>query len=61
MWTETPLRPDVVIIKTGIVDDGGLEKFTPVTETFLSRKPAWVKTLDGTKQFQEAFPFHSQK
>ena len=55
------MRPDVVIIKTGIVDDGGLEKFTPVTETFLSRKPAWVKTLDGTKQFQEAFPFHSQK
>ena len=56
MWTATPLRPDKVIIKVGILDGDVLEKLAPKAETFTSRKPSWVKSVDGAGQFEEGFP-----
>jgi len=55
MWTETPLRPELVIIKVGILDDDALEKLAPKAETFTSRKPSWVKSLDGAEQYEKGF------
>jgi hypothetical protein len=55
MWTETPVRPDLIIIKAGIIDDGGLAKFTPSSESFTCRKPGWVKEVEGATQFKEAY------
>jgi len=56
MWTATPLRPDMVIIKAGILDGDALEKLAPKVEMFTSRKPSWLKSVDGAGQFEEAPP-----
>jgi hypothetical protein len=61
MWTETATLPDLIIIKAGIMDDGGLAKFTPGSESFTSRKPGWVKDVEGAMQFQEKFPVQQQE
>jgi hypothetical protein len=55
MWTESEAFPDIVVIKAGIIDDGGLAKYSPGSETFTSRKPEWMKTVDGAMQFEESF------
>ncbi|CAK7198493.1 hypothetical protein SEUCBS139899_001154 [Sporothrix eucalyptigena] len=55
MWTESPLFGAVVVVKAGVMDDGAFEKFKPASETFVSRKPAWVPCIDGAAQFAEAF------
>jgi hypothetical protein len=54
MWTETTTLSQIVVIKAGIIDDGGLAKFSPVAETFTSRKPGWLKEVDCATQFEEA-------
>jgi hypothetical protein len=46
----------MVIIKVGILDGDVLEKLAPKVETFTSRKPSWVKSVDGAGQFEEGFP-----
>ena len=56
MWTATPLRPDMIIIKAGILDGDVLEKLAPKVETFTSRKPSWVKSVNGAGQFEKGFP-----
>jgi len=56
MWTETASHPDLIVIKAGIIDDGGLKKFTPGSESFTSRKPGWVKDVEGASQFKESYP-----
>jgi hypothetical protein len=56
MWTESAQHPDIIVVKAGIIDDGGLAKITPVSETFTSRKPDWVKEVEGAKQFEEKYP-----
>jgi hypothetical protein len=61
MWIESPLRPDLIIIKAGIMDDGAFTKFTPGSESFTSRKPGWVKEVEGAMQFEEGFPTQPQK
>ena len=61
MWTESALRPDLVIVKAGIMDDGLLGKFTPGSESFTSRKPGWVKEVEGAMQFQESYPVQPQQ
>ncbi|KAF2104994.1 hypothetical protein NA57DRAFT_71189 [Rhizodiscina lignyota] len=61
MWTETSMRPDIIVIKVGVMDDGGLAKFTPGIETFTSRKPGWVKEVEGATQFEESFPIQPQQ
>lgn len=55
MWNESPKFPDIVIVKAGVIDDGGFEKITPGSESFTSRKPTWVGQVEGAKQFHEAF------
>ncbi|KFY84800.1 hypothetical protein V500_08977 [Pseudogymnoascus sp. VKM F-4518 (FW-2643)] len=55
MWTLTPLRPDIVVIKVGILDGDALEKLGPKLETFTSRKPSWMKSVDGAAQFENGF------
>ena len=45
-----------VAIKAGILDDDdALEKLAPKAEMFTSRKPGWVKSVDGAGQFEEGF------
>jgi len=61
MWTETASHPDIVVIKTGIMDGGGLAQFTPSTETFTSRKPGWLKEVEGATQFKESYPVQPQQ
>lgn len=56
MWTLTPLRPDIVIIKVGILDGDAPQKLAPKVETFTSRKPSWLKSVDGAGQFENGFP-----
>jgi hypothetical protein len=58
--TESARRTDLVVIKAGIMDDGGLAKFTPTSESFTSRKPGWLKEVDGAMQFEESFPDQPQ-
>lgn len=60
MWTEGTIAPDLIIIKAGVMDNGGLAKFTPGAESFTSRKPGWVKNVDGAVQFEESFKASSQ-
>ncbi|KFY15299.1 hypothetical protein V492_02093 [Pseudogymnoascus sp. VKM F-4246] len=55
MWTKSPLRPDIVVIKVGILDGDALEKMAPKLETFTSRKPSWMKSVDGAMQFENGF------
>jgi hypothetical protein len=55
MWTEKAKLPDIVVIKAGIIDGGALSKFAPGSESFTSRKPAWVKEVEGACQFKEGF------
>lgn len=55
MWTESSMRSDLVIIKAGIIDDGGLAKFAPVSESFTCRRPGWVEKVEGATQFEEAY------
>jgi hypothetical protein len=55
------MRPDLIVIKAGIMDDDGLAKFTPGAESFTSRKPGWIKNVEGAMQFEEAFPNQSQQ
>ncbi|KAE9962124.1 hypothetical protein BLS_000785 [Venturia inaequalis] len=56
MWTLSPLGPNMVVIKVGVLDGGDLEKLAPKAEVFTSRKPGWVKCVDGAIQFDNAFP-----
>lgn len=56
MWTMTTLRTDMVVIKVGILDGDAAEKLGPKLETFTSRKPSWVKSVDGATQFENGFP-----
>lgn len=46
----------MVVIKAGILDDGALAKLGPAAETFISRKPGWVKSVEGAAQFAETYP-----
>ncbi|KAK2764355.1 hypothetical protein FQN54_009048 [Arachnomyces sp. PD_36] len=55
LWTKTPLRPEIIIIKTGILDGDAPEKLAPKFETFTSRKPSWVKSVDGAGQIENGF------
>ncbi|KIW06156.1 uncharacterized protein PV09_03318 [Verruconis gallopava] len=55
MWTESSRFPDMVVLKAGILDEGGLARFTPSAETFTSRKPKWVNEVAGAVQCLEAF------
>jgi len=56
MWTKSPLGPDMVVVKVGVLDGDVLEKFMPKVEVFTARKPGWIKSVDGAGQFDEAFP-----
>jgi hypothetical protein len=55
MWTEGASFPGIIVVKAGIIDDGGLAKVTPSSESFTCRKPGWVTPVDGAKQFEKAF------
>ena len=55
MWTATPSRPDIIVIKVGILDGDVLEKLTPKMEMFTTRKPSWVKSVDGAIQFENEY------
>ncbi|KAL5347662.1 hypothetical protein ACLOAV_007071 [Pseudogymnoascus australis] len=55
MWTETPLRSNIVVIKVGILDGDALEKLAPKLETFTSRRPSWVTSVDEATQFENGF------
>jgi hypothetical protein len=55
-WTEGVMFPDIVVVKAGIMDDGAIAKFTPGSESFTSRKPAWLKEVEGAMQFKESYP-----
>lgn len=55
MWTTTPLRTDIIVVKVGVLNGDALERLVPAVESFTSRKPSWVKCLDGTVQYEEGF------
>lgn len=55
MWTLTPLRTDIVVVKVGVLDGNVLEKLVLKVETFTSRKPSWMKSVDGAAQFENGF------
>lgn len=55
MWTEAARLPDIFVVKAGIMDDGVLEKFPPGNEQFTSRRPSWIKNIEGAAQLEEAF------
>ncbi|OBT41442.1 hypothetical protein VE00_08085 [Pseudogymnoascus sp. WSF 3629] len=56
MWTLTPLRTDMVVVKVGILDGDAMEKLAPKAETFTSRKPSWLGCVDGATQFENWYP-----
>jgi hypothetical protein len=56
MWTAPSATPNIIVIKAGILDDGALAKLAPAVETFTSRKPGWVKSVEGAAQVAESFP-----
>lgn len=55
MCTTSPTMPDMIVIKVGILDDDACERIVPKAETFTSRKPFWLKSVDGTAQFAETY------
>ena len=59
MWTATPSRPDLVVVKVGILDGDALDKLAPKVETFTARKPSWLKSVDGAVQFEMGYPHKS--
>ncbi|KAF7556504.1 hypothetical protein G7046_g6274 [Stylonectria norvegica] len=56
MFAKTPNRPDIVVVKVGILDGDAIERLTPMVETFTSRKPGWLKQVDGTIQHENGYP-----
>ncbi|MCJ1417354.1 hypothetical protein MMC32_003697 [Xylographa parallela] len=56
MWTRSSVLPDMVVIKAGILEDGALAKFAPAVETFTSRKPGWINSVEGAAQFAKMPP-----
>lgn len=56
MWTKSPLGPNMIVVKVGVLDGDVLDKLAPKAEVFTSRKPSWVKSVDGAGQFEESFP-----
>lgn len=46
----------MVVVKAGVLDGDGPDKLAPMAEVFTSRKPGWVKCVDGAMQFDKAFP-----
>ena len=55
LWTEAPAFAGIVVVKAGVMDDGAFEQFKPASETFTTRKPAWVPCIEGAAQFAEAW------
>jgi hypothetical protein len=53
--TTTTIMPDIIVIKVGILDGDACERIVPKAETFTSRKPFWLKSVDGTAQFAETY------
>jgi hypothetical protein len=45
----------MIVIKVGILDGDALEKLGPKGETFVSRRPGWMKSVDGAAQFERAY------
>lgn len=61
MWTTVPARREMIVVKAGILDNGALERLAPRAEQFTSRKPSWVKSVDGAMQFEEGFKPQGQQ
>jgi hypothetical protein len=55
MWTGTETMPDIIVIKVGILDGDAADRLAPKAETFTSRKPKWLKPVEGTAQFEETY------
>jgi hypothetical protein len=55
MWVTSALRPEMVVVKAGVLDGDALEKLVPKGEMFTVRRPCWVKSVDGAGQFEQAF------
>jgi hypothetical protein len=53
MWTTPSTRPDMVVVKVGILDGDALDKLAPKVETFTARRPSWMKSADGAVQFEK--------
>jgi hypothetical protein len=43
----------MVVVKVGILDGDALDKLAPKVETFIARKPSWMKSVDGAVQFEK--------
>lgn len=56
LFTTLLSKPDITVVKVGVLDGDVLEKLTPKAEIFTSRMPGWLKSVDGAAQFEEAFP-----
>ena len=53
LWTEWPGRPDLRILKAGVLDDDGVfesESMKPKVEQFTTRRPTWLCRVDGALQ-----------
>ena len=55
LWTSSPRRPDVMIVKTGVLDEGAFARILPKAEAFTAQRPDWLKSVDGSTQFEGAF------
>ena len=55
LWTEWSERPDLKILKAGILDGEGVletDDLTPKVEQFTSRRPRWLCAVDGAVQIE---------
>ncbi|MCJ1388707.1 hypothetical protein MMC18_001556 [Xylographa bjoerkii] len=58
MWTRPSARPEIVVVKAGVLEGGALAKRAPAAEMFTSRKPGWVASVEGAAQFAETYSAH---
>lgn len=55
MWTQSELRPDIVVVKVGCLDGDAMEKLAPKMEVFTARRPQWVCAVEGAVQMEEGY------
>jgi len=54
LWIEHSPKPELRIIKAGVVDgDGALDDLKPLFEQYVKRRPQWLPAVEGAAQFDE--------
>ncbi|KAK4565229.1 hypothetical protein LTR86_003846 [Recurvomyces mirabilis] len=53
LWFEYPPRPDLRVVKAGLLDEEEtFQDLTPMVEQFTKRRPQWLCAATGASQFE---------